>query len=231
MEQQHQAREDKKRKLVNATIAATEQVQKLCGGPCKSSEAVAGMLAQCRTETQRRELLVSQIDYFKTINRGVVKGTLFYKTKAGTNLTNEQLQDNLQVIISQLCKQNKEVDPHSENDPSSSSDKELCRKQLRIKIMSKLKPIKRKLQFPEDRIVKKRIRHKFLPVGGKKLISYTGTVLRKSSETDLEELMEEVDRELLDQGYTFYTVVYDKDEHLYTYPLQKEWEDNCLDKL
>ena len=234
MSRQQQAKEEKKRKLVATAVRATEMVNKLCDGPCTSSADVESMMSM-KAPSDQREALLAQIDYYKSVNKGLAKGALFFKSKAGKPLSSSDLCNNLKEIIRvvNLAPISQSEDAESGRSvtfPDSDTLQEE-RKALREKLLSKVTGRKRKEPFPETAIVHKRIKHKFLPEGGKRLVTYHGRVLRKSTQQDIEDLMESSDQEYLDKGYTFYTLMYDNDEDLYTYPLEKEWEDNCLELI
>ena len=122
-------------------------------------------------------------------------------------------------------------------DEASKLDKHQKRDQLRQKLLSKLNAKanasrKRKCPFP-DNIVNKRVRHICLDPNGEDLVTYMymykGRVLRESTSSDKEELMEDEYKPYLNQGYAFYTLIYDPPyDQLFCFPLKKEWDDGLL---
>ncbi len=89
----------KERAIVADTVTNTENVLKTCGYICKSSCDVE-KLTVGKTDTEKREALLAQIKYYKCINRGVVKGSLFYVTSGGK--PSSQLASNLKEIVDKL---------------------------------------------------------------------------------------------------------------------------------
>ena len=155
MDSNHRSREERKRKQVASTIAATEKVQKF-GGPCQVPGDVDTMIEKISDTKLRRQALVAQLDYYKAINGGLAKGALFFKTKAGKQLDDEQLCQNLKEAISHIH-QPQTMD--EEQAPSSMvcEDKNQKRQELKATLLAKLNTCKRKLPFPEDSTVTKRI--------------------------------------------------------------------------
>lgn len=71
-------KEAKELSLVSQTIANTEAVLKTCGFICKNVEDVDKLTENQQDELTKKEALLSQIKYYKCVNRGIVKGWLFF---------------------------------------------------------------------------------------------------------------------------------------------------------
>ena len=234
VEERKKAQETKERQLVTQIVLNTENAIKLCGFICKTADDVDKLLQQKLDESARAALL-AQIRYYKSVNRGVVKGSLFFVTAGGKQLTTEELSSRLKEILVKLNNPADEIYVETASTSASQelSNKEQNRAELKEKLLAKLKTksstgTKRKNPFPQD-IINKRIRHTCLSPCGKRLDVYKGRVVRESTPKDIDELMEEEYRSYQEQGYTFYTIIYDPPyNQLFTYPLKKEWDDDDL---
>ena len=58
----------------------TDNVLKICGAICKSAEEVDDLFRskQHEGDSSVKEALLTQIKYYKSVNRGLVKGSLFF---------------------------------------------------------------------------------------------------------------------------------------------------------
>ena len=221
----------KERLLAAQTITNTENVLKVCGFICKTSDDVDRLVEKLTDESSRRNALLAQIRYYKCVNRGTVKGSLFFVTSGGKPMTTSQLSANMKSIIHQL-KAGVAHNDEGTSSSSQSSDKETSRNELKQKLLAKLNrgtAKKRKCPFPAGDVVGKKIKHTCLCPSGDKLVTYSGKVIRESTPNDMEELMEEEYKAYHEKGYKFYTVVYDPPyNQMFIYPLRKEWDDNLL---
>ena len=98
------AQEEKERKLVALTVTNTDNVIKTSGSICKSEDDVDDLINRKNQEgdSALKEALLSQIKYYKSVNRGLVKGSLFFVTSGGQSLTTAQLESRLKDIIKQI---------------------------------------------------------------------------------------------------------------------------------
>ena len=224
-------KEAKERLLVSQTVSSTEIVLKTCGFICKTLDDVDKLIQKQKDETSRRNALLSQIKYYKCVNRGIVKGSLlFFLTSGGKPISTSQLAANLKEILHQFQVGESSIS-EAGSTSSVSKDKDKGRMGLKAKLLAKLNrgtATKRKCPFPADNVVGKKVKHTCLCPSGESLITYNGTVLRESTTKDVKELMEEY-RSYFEKGYKFYTVIYDPPyDQLFIYPLKKEWDDNLL---
>ena len=143
----------KEQKLLSLTINNTDNVMKTCGHICKTVADVDELITrQLQAGNSIKEALLSQVKYYKSVNRGLVKGSLFFVTSAGQPLTSDELAHRLKDILQQIeC-------PLAEEGPDESCelDKQQQHDILREKLLSKLKNStnsmsrKRKCPFPDD---------------------------------------------------------------------------------
>ena len=184
------------------------------------------MLEQ-KDEMTRREALLSQIKYYKYVNRGIIKGHLFFNTSAGKPIATPQLAKNLKEILNQLNVAESPVDACS---VSSNSSKDKSRMELKASLLAKLNRVVQNKPFPAD-IVGKKVEHICLSPDGT-LETYRGKILRESTTKDIKELMGDEYKSFLEKGYKFYTLRYEPPyNQLFVYPLKKEWDDNLLSIL
>ena len=177
---------------------------KLCSFICKTSDDVDKLVSHLDDE-EVREALLSQIRYYKSVNRGAVKGSLFFVTTGGKPLNTNELCQRLKSILQQLSSHHDDNTDHERSSTTSTSNLEINRSQLKEKLLAKLKPnatgIKHKNPVREN-VVNKKIKHTCLTPCGKHLKVYTGKVLRMSTDKDIEELLEEY-KSYIDKDYTF----------------------------
>ena len=181
------------------------------------------------------EAVKSQIRFYKTVNfSSKIDYKLFHFSHGKTQLSLEELQNNLQEIIKYYEKDNVE-EAGTSTTCSQVDDKTLKEEKLnalkRKYTFCGVSPTKQRKRddFPGEELLNKRISLKFKTSSGKRHHFYKGVVLRKSTYADLEEFMEEEDRNFVGK-FDFYTVQFDPphDDALYTYPLEKEWLADCL---
>ena len=104
----------------------------------------------------------------------------------------QELENNLKEIITQIMTGNTQSD--DENEPGTSQgtseDKQEKRKVLKEKLLSKLSLSKKQQPgpFPGDRIIRQRIWHTFVDSEDGALLECKGTVLRRATEEDIDEL-------------------------------------------
>lgn len=188
---------------------------------CKSVDDVDKLVLQKENESSFKEAL-TQLKYYKSVNRGVVKGSLFLMSAGGIPLNAEQLTIRLKEMIIQI------INPTDYPDASTSTSseepivsKDINRAELKEKLLAKLKTndrpsTKRKNPFPQD-------------IVDRALKCTRGTVVRESTTKDIDELMEEEYRLYLEKGYTFYLVINDPPyDQLFTYPLKNEWDNGLF---
>ena len=129
-------KEAKERSLVLQTVSNTESVLKMCSFICKSTDDVDKLMHNQADESKRNALL-SQIKYYKCVNRGVVKGSLFFVTSEGKPLSTSKLAANLKDILHQF-----NVGESSSSEAVSTSsvckDKDKSRLELKEKLLAKL---------------------------------------------------------------------------------------------
>lgn len=91
-DERQKVQEVKERQLVSATITNTANAIKLCGSICKSAENVDELVQRKHEsgDSAIRDALLCQIKYYKSINRGLVKGSLFYVTSGGKVIFNNR---------------------------------------------------------------------------------------------------------------------------------------------
>ena len=149
VEERKKAQETKERQLVTQIVLNTENAIKLCGFICKTADDVDKLLQQKLDESARAALLAQ-----KSVNRGVVKWSLFFVTAGGKQLTTEELSSRLKEI---LVKLNNPADEIYVEKASTSALQELSNKEqncaeLKEKLLAKLKTksstgTKRKILF------------------------------------------------------------------------------------
>ena len=228
VEKRQQEKEDREKKLVSQTVVNTDTVLKTCGFICKNASDV-DKIANEYDESKLRNALLAQIRYYKSVNRGIVKGSLFFVSSGGKPLGADDLITNLKEILNQLQFAESSCNEQCQAVELNSELKEKNRNELKEKLLAKLKRgTKRKCPFPEN-IVGKRVRHICLSPDGSELVTYKGKVIRESTSKDIEELMEDEYKSYVDKGFTFYTLMYDPPyNQLFCYPLKKEWDDDLL---
>ena len=206
------AREEKERQSVAQTVTNTDTALKVCGFICKNSHDVDRLVQQKKTDSNIKDAILSQIRYYKSVNREVVKGSLFFLTTGGKPLPIHMLISRLKEILLKL----NPVDSSSSAETASTStsgepSKETSRAELMNKLLAKLKSkskgitkgVKRKNPFPQN-LKNKRIRHTCISSPcGQKLEVYKGTIIRLSTSNDIDELMEEDYRSQLEKAAHF----------------------------
>ena len=229
-------KEDKQREKTKQCAENTANALKVCGMLCTSLEHIEVLKQKAESSGQLETFLKSQLKYWKctcTNKGGLKRRDAFNLTRKGQSLSIEELESNLRYIISEVMLTQNEPEASSSVQTASTEDKEEKRNALKQKLLDKLSPTKKKRRgpFPGDRIIHRRIRHSFLDSEDGKLMECKGTVLRKASDEDIENLVERGDRKFT-QTFSFYTVLYDPPyEETMCYPLEKEWDEGSLDLM
>ena len=162
---------------------------------------------------------------------------MFHFSHAKKKLSTDELKNNLIKILEFFQRDNNKTSNKDTELSTSTEDKEKRMEAVKRKYAFQgTSPTKKrkviKDQFPGDSIVGKRISLKFKSIGSKRHHFYKGVVVRKSTNADLEEYMEDDDTQYVDK-FDFYTVNFDPphESDFYCYPLEKEWEDDCLNLI
>ena len=93
------AQEVKEQKLISLTITNTDNVMEMC----INMQNCTGCRRFDNSRNDKLEILQSKkIKYYKSVNRGLVKGSLFLVTSGGQALTSEELAGRLKEIIQQI---------------------------------------------------------------------------------------------------------------------------------
>ena len=234
-----QVQNKREKKLLRAAEIKDNIVETVMaeGGPCKHETDVTERMSALDPQHQRGFLL-NQLIYYKTLHQfpGLDK-SLFHQQTKGKKLSVENLQKNLVKVLHHrdtLSSTSPIIDHMQQNTQDNKTEQlhQLKRKYLDIATNNaeKAKYSKRKKSaaFPSEIIIGKRIRHLW-KLNGKE-IWCKGRVLRKSTEEDMDNVDDEDEKHIGLE--TFYTVRYDMwKSHNYVYPLQKEWEDGCVQLL
>ncbi|XP_072040335.1 uncharacterized protein [Amphiura filiformis] len=227
-------KEARQRQQTKQAAENTANALKLCGFLCNSAQDVDRLKADLKGK-KLEAALISQIKHWKSSNKGGIRKDLFYLTNKGKHLTAEQLENNLKNIILQVMTtvESLEEQPGSSNSSETPGNKDQQKSELKRRLLAKLSPTKRRRKgpFPSDRIIGKRIRHMFIDSEGGGMLECKALVLRKATEEDIDELVEQDDRKHIGV-YTFYTIMYEPPhEEMLCYPLEKEWDEGTLDLM
>ena len=193
---------------------------------------------QSTIQNKVQEAVKSQIKYYKSVSISKrLNYKLFHMSHEKKPLTTEQLVSNLAKILEYFSKEEDEVEAHDVAGLSvlATSEKDAKREELKRKFsFTGASPTKRKKRspFPGDVLIEKRISVKFMTAGGKRHRFYKDYVLRKSTNEDLHEYLEEDDQQYGGK-MDFYTIRFDppEDDPLCCFPLEKEWNDDCLNLI
>ena len=229
LQESRERKEAKQRSLTKMAAENTRNAISFCGMICSTTTDVDKMMEKLNPKDVEQGLHV-QLKHWKTTSKGGIPKDLFYLTKAGKKLSIDDLAANLKKVIHQVM-ETQDIEPQPGT--SQHCDKEKLRDELKQKYLAKMSPTKRRRKgpFPSDRIIQRRILHTFLEPGSDQMVEYKGLVIREATEDDLEQLVERQDKKLIQQ-YKFYTLAYDPPyEDMYCYPLEKEWEDGCLELI
>ena len=192
--------------------------------------------SQTNVQNKVQEAVKTQIRYYKSVTISKkLDCKLFHMTHDKKALTTEQLVSNLAKILQYFANP---TDEDCANEPGPSvtdTEKDARRDELKRKFtFTGTSPTKRKKKnpFPGDDMVGKRISVKFMTSGGKRHRFYKGYVLRKSTNTDLHEYLEDDDQQYMGK-MDFYTIRFDppEDDPLCCFPLEKEWNEDCLNLI
>ncbi|KAJ8027738.1 hypothetical protein HOLleu_29778 [Holothuria leucospilota] len=212
------------------------------GGLCLTAADLEKRLTEQPPDKQR-QFLLNQIKYHKTIHTftGLEK-SLFHQQNKGEKLSVKNLKNNLLKIIayrqdlpaatSESTSTSEATPAHLDHSPKQAQFYNLKRKYLDKAVQNQHdhsgQQERKKRRFPSSDLSGQRIRHLWV-IDGKDTWC-KGTILRPSTHDDMVNMDEE------DDGFVghenFYTIKYDlwKNQE-YVYPLQKEWEEGCVEFL